>query len=158
MEQLVKRKSIFPDLLLPCTILAAALVCIWISLFTSPLLMILGGAIGGVGTFLLKRTNVEYEYQCLNGEIEIDKIFYKTKRKPMVTVKIEEIIVLAPIGHKELESYGNLNHYNYSSQRKEAVLYKAIVSHGPKKFALILELKKEMVEALQLKAPRKVFL
>ncbi len=50
-------------------------------------LIIAAGA--GYGTFFIgQNTYVEYEYAFTNGELDVDKIIAKKKRKPMLSVEV----------------------------------------------------------------------
>lgn len=158
MEQLVKRKRMFSDMIVPILLFTIAGLLITVSIVMSPNIMIIGWVIAGIGTYFWQRTNVEYEYLCLNGEVDIDKIFYKSKRKRLLTIKIEEVIVLAPVDHQEVKQHSQLKTLDYSSRIPSDQIYKAVISKGNEKFCILFEPKKEMVQALYNKAPRKVVL
>ena len=88
-EQLVKKfHSSKDDLKKGLIIGGAAVICLISLLLTFmgfPLALILPvGAVWGTW-YLLKLSNVEYEYSCTNGELDIDKIMGQDKRKSMLS-------------------------------------------------------------------------
>ncbi len=46
--------------------------------------------------FAIKLLNLEYEYAFTNGELDIDKIMGKRKRKRMVSTEVKNIKLMAP--------------------------------------------------------------
>lgn len=68
-----------------------------VALFVSAVLFILFRylsfvliAMIGWGTYyLIKNFDIEYEYICTNGELDIDKIIAKSRRKRLITVDIK---------------------------------------------------------------------
>lgn len=89
-EQLVARKSDNSVFIKKSCVLIA-------SLFLSAILFILFRylsfiliAMIGFGTYyLIKNFDVEYEYICTNGDLDIDKIIAKSRRKRLTTVDIK---------------------------------------------------------------------
>ena len=69
---------------------------LFIFLFTAPLISpLLGLVVGGIVIFLgllfLSNSVFEFEYTFTNGELDIDKIIAKRKRKRLITVDIKGI-------------------------------------------------------------------
>lgn len=74
-------------------IAAAGILCLgfaYLSLTVMPLLLLVVCAIAYGGYFLVTGMNVEYEYSVTNGELDVDKIIAKRKRKHMLTVRISD--------------------------------------------------------------------
>lgn len=93
-EYIVKRKNTGKDLALQILTVIAALM-LFLLLMTAafafptamPILFALAcGSLYG-GYYLFTSQNVEYEYIFVNGEMDIDKIIARRKRKRLVTVK-----------------------------------------------------------------------
>ncbi|MBR6790742.1 MAG: hypothetical protein IKM31_07750 [Oscillospiraceae bacterium] len=93
-EYIVKRKNTGKDLILQILILIASVTLALVLLAAGflilpslmPILTLLAmGAIYG-GYLLFTQYNVEYEYIFVNGEMDIDKIIARRKRKRLVTV------------------------------------------------------------------------
>lgn len=69
---------------------------LFIFLFTAPFISLLLGLVAGggaifLGLFLLSNSVFEFEYTFTNGELDIDKIVAKRKRKRLITVEIKNI-------------------------------------------------------------------
>lgn len=90
-EQLVRRPSdgktaaLRMLIMLGTVILAAA--CILFMLMGFVIVFLLIFAVIYAGFYLFSGLNVEYEYIITNGEIDIDKIIAKRKRKRLITAK-----------------------------------------------------------------------
>lgn len=70
-------------------IAATGILCLglaYLSVMVMPLILLV--VCGGY--FLVTGMNVEYEYSVTNGELDVDKIIAKRKRKHMLTVRIAE--------------------------------------------------------------------
>jgi hypothetical protein len=59
--------------------------------------------------FLLTSFKIEYEYALTNAELDIDKIIAKRKRKRLITVKIKEVEIMAPVIGNEKNEFFNQN-------------------------------------------------
>lgn len=113
----------------------------------------------GVGAyFAYMNADIEYEYLYLDKEISIDKVMAKSKRKRIATYDVDRMEILAPVKSYHLDSYKNrtMKTVDYSSGMEEEQNKKyAMVYEGNTK--LLLEPSAEMVKAIQMVAPRKVF-
>ena len=93
-EYIVKRKNTGKDLALQILIAVGAvalfvLLLAAMTVFTSIMPILFALACGSLygGYYLFTSQNVEYEYIFVNGEMDIDKIIARRKRKRLVTVK-----------------------------------------------------------------------
>lgn len=113
----------------------------------------------GIGAyFAYMNADIEYEYLYLDKEISIDKVMAKSKRKRIATYDINRMEILAPVKSYHLDSYKNrtMKTVDYSSGVEEEQNKKyAMVYEGNTK--LLLEPSAEMLKAIQMVAPRKVF-
>lgn len=96
-EELVVRKNGVKNLLIGVGIVLVAIVLIVACfLFLAPLFPALL-VILVVGAYLgIKFQGVEYEYSFTNGELDVDKIMAKRKRKTLVSIDQKQIRVMAP--------------------------------------------------------------
>ena len=53
---------------------------------------------------MFRNLNVEYEYVFVNGDLDIDKIMNKARRKRMFSVDADQMELLAPVGSVELNA------------------------------------------------------
>lgn len=97
-EQLVKRKSSPLQFLLKTAIVVFALILFFALIILAPYLQSLSGMmiIGAAGIlygtyYLLSSMNVEYEYISTNGDLDIDKIIAKRKRKRILSVNCKDM-------------------------------------------------------------------
>ena len=74
-------------------IAATGILCLglaYLSVMVMPLILLVVCAVAYGGYFLVTGMNVEYEYSVTNGELDVDKIIAKRKRKHMLTVRIAD--------------------------------------------------------------------
>lgn len=63
-----------------------------------PLALILPVCAIWAAYYMLKQLNVEYEYSCTNGSLDIDKIMGQTKRRSMLSVEVRTFTVYGKAG------------------------------------------------------------
>lgn len=76
-------------LILAAFLLSYIFLCLSSYLLSFTLLLIVGAFVGAI--YLIKISSKEYEYIYTDGEIDIDMISGKTRRKRMITIKPETI-------------------------------------------------------------------
>lgn len=112
----------------------------------------------GVGAyFSYMNADVEYEYLYLDKEISIDKVMAKSKRKRVAVYDVERMEILAPVKSYHLDAYKNreLKTVDYSSGLDEDNKKYMMIYEGNVK--VFLEPSAEMLKAVRMVAPRKVF-
>lgn len=94
LEQIVAKRNTSVDMLKKAGVILAGILVAFVCMFVLPLvhqifatfgLILAAAAVYGV-YFLLSSMSVEYEYILTNGEIDIDKIIARRKRKRLITV------------------------------------------------------------------------
>ena len=126
LEQLVKKKSTGVDILKKCLILLAGLfLCLLglnfvVSQFFGPIALLV--AVGAIyfSWFFITSLNLEFEYIYTNGEIDVDKIMAKRKRKRMTTVKISAF-----------EEFGTYDQEKFRSRSFDATVNAAVSPSEP---------------------------
>ncbi len=91
-EQIVKKESTGKTMALKIAIITGVVaICVVAICFAViiPLTLLLAAGAVYLGYFLVTGLNIEYEYIVTNGEIDIDKIIAKRKRKRLITVKAD---------------------------------------------------------------------
>ncbi len=121
-------------------------------LFVPGLIMI------GVDYFCLPMLSVEYEYLFCAGELQIDRIYSKEKRKTAKNYKLEQMEVLAEEGSPKLDQYNNSNlkTVDFTSGRPGEKRFVLIIHGGEAREKVYLELGDEMQKALKMNYPSKV--
>ena len=102
-ENIVKRKKSGKDIALSALIAVGAIIVFlalcYIGLITGLmqiLFLLAAGAIWGA-YILIGRFSIEYEYIVTNGEMDIDKIMQRRKRKRIITVPAKNIRSIEPL-------------------------------------------------------------
>ena len=104
----------------------------------------------------IRRLDVEYEYLYVNGDLDIDKIMHKAKRKRVFSTNISNMELLAPEGAEELNQYRNAHVADYSSGMAGAKKYVLVVAENGQITKLVFEPNETIIEGMFLMAPRKV--
>ncbi|MGO5051199.1 DUF6106 family protein [Lachnospiraceae bacterium LCP25S3_G4] len=156
-EQLVKKKSPVSDIfvkagLIIVTILSFFIIFKFPFAIIAPIVMIL------LDVVMFKRLNVEYEYLYVNGDLDIDKIMAKSKRKRILGINIADLELIAPSGSAEVRLYQNIKPCNYSSRESNHKTYEMIVLKNGEKKRIIFEPNQTILEGIRMLAPRKVVL
>lgn len=111
--------------------------------------------------FALPSTNLEYEYLFVNGEIDVDKVIAKSKRKKMKTINITEADIVAPLDSHRIDYYNNnqrLKVVDYSSGNPQHKRFAVIMKDGTELCKFIIEPDENMAKSIKNSAPSKVFL
>ena len=91
-EQLVKKITTSKDDMKKGVLILGAVLLVLFSLyltfFVAPIAVVLPVGIVYLAIYLLKLQNVEYEYSCTNGTLDIDKIMGQSKRVEMLTIEV----------------------------------------------------------------------
>ena len=100
-EQLVKKNETGADrtrrvlMVVVGVLFALALAALSVLQLSRPFVSLLGFALAiaaGFGTFIIvQNTFVEYEYTFTNGDLDVDKIIAKKKRKEMISANIRQL-------------------------------------------------------------------
>ena len=135
-----------------CAILAA----FSLLMVPSSLVFLLAVAIFGVAAYYSYLQEwIEYEYSYVSGELTVDKIMARSRRKSMADYPVEKIEVAAPEGSYHLDGYQgrDCEVKDYSSMKTNTFI---IYYEGQKK--LILDADRGLMEALRSTAPSRIFL
>lgn len=60
-----------------------------------------------VDYFLVPKLDLEFEYQYANGEIDVDAIYSKQRRKRLDSLSLADMECIAPLGSHYLDGYQN---------------------------------------------------
>lgn len=154
-EQLIKKQTDMKDMLIKAVLVAAAIVSV-LTIFIMPMGLIIPIIVIALVWFLISRLNVEYEYLYVNGDLDIDKIMNKSKRKRVFSANVDVMELLAPVDSPRLDQFQNAKVMNLSSGSADARLYALIVSHNGQLTKLVFEPNDTIIEGVFMLAPRKV--
>ena len=162
-EQLVKREKNGKDTMKKIGIIIGALVLI-IILSMIPFIIRLGlllpliVVIGWLAIFFIRRLNQEFEYVFTNGELDIDRIYNKSKRKRALSIDVRSIHVLINAKHPDYQQETNniKETFDFSSGIETDNLYAAVLDHDGKRTKLLMEPNDTLLDAIKMYIPRKV--
>lgn len=162
-EQLIKRKNDSMVLLKQIGIAVLAVLILGVGgfalllfpTFSAIILLIMAGAVYG-GWLLLTSMNVEFEYIYTNGEMDVDKIMAKRKRKRVTTVRVSSFDEFEPF---TLEQYRQ-RRYDITinaaiSMQDPDAWYASYRNRDGKKCCLVFSPNENLLKEMQLQYRRK---
>ena len=147
-EQLIKKQADSKDTLKKVGLIALTVVSVLL-VFVIPVGIILPVVMIVIDVLMFRNLNVEYEYVFVNGDLDIDKIMNKARRKRMFSVDADQMELLAPVGAVELMQYKKIKTY-------DSKIYALIASNKGEVCKVLFEPNETIVEGFFVKAPRKV--
>lgn len=158
-EILVKRTTPAADRIKQGGLIGLTVACLAGSLLFMPLLPA-GIVLAVVTFFLFPRFDLEYEYLYVNGDIDVDKIMSKQKRKHCASYSLENLEMMAPTGSHALDSCKNsagIQVRDFTSLQPGTPSYTLVFNREGRKELVKLELDETVVQDMRRMAPRKVF-
>lgn len=159
-ELLVARKTTAKDRIAKVGLIMLTTLSFAAGIVFFPVFLLVGVFFLVVDYFFLPTFDVEYEYLYVNGSIDVDRIYAKSRRKRAVSVDLNNMEIMAPSNSHRLDSYrqGNIKVEDFSSQTEGNRGYIFILSDNGKRRAVKLELDENMLEDIKQRFPRKVFM
>ena len=154
-EQLIKKQADSKDALKKTGLIAATVLAFFIA-FMMPVGILLPVVMIVIDVLVFRNLNVEYEYIFVNGDLDIDRIMNKSRRKRMFSTDADQMELLAPVGAVELMQYKKIKTYDYTSGKGDAEVYALIAPNKGEKCKVLFEPNETIVEGFFVKAPRKV--
>lgn len=167
-EQLVVRKSDTTDkikisLLTLSLVLVIMLIFLLMGIFMEYAFIgiMLGFGVAYGYWYLITSFKVEFEYTLTNGELDVDKITAKRRRKRLITIKIKEIDIMAHVAGNDKNELINQNFktvIDASSSPLSPNAFFISVHHNKLGLTkLIFEPEQRIIGICRSVAPRKVF-
>lgn len=154
-EQLVKKKTTGSSIMIKVLMILLTIVSFAAILFI-PFGIILPVIMITVDVFVFRGQNLEFEYLYVNGDLDIDKIMGKAKRKRVFSAAISDFEILAPSGSEEVKRIQVTKTLNFSSFDSEKKTYDLIVQQNGQKIKVIFEPNDIILNGYKMLAPRKV--
>ena len=163
LEELVKRKWTTKDRAVRILLIALTVILILGAFFVQYILVFPAIAICIADIFIFPRFNIEWEYQYVNGELDVDRIINKAKRKRRESIDLDRVEIIAPAVSHRLDYYNNnrnLKEVNYTSNdpEREKQVYAMIVADENSLKKVLFESTEKMLRDMRTRAPRKVYL
>lgn len=158
-EQLVARKSNAKDLVKKVGVVLGAIILLIVgATFVPSIAIFLALGLGWVAFVLIRRFNLEFEYIFTNGELDIDKIYNKLKRKHALTVDVRSFVVMVQMNNPSLKSeIGNITKVlDYSAGEVTDSTYAAVYEDDGQRIQLIFDPNEEIFKAIKMYIPRKI--
>lgn len=154
-EQLIKKKKTKKQLVLQGVVLVLTLFSICGALHF-PVLFIITGIFIACNIFLYWELDIEYEYLFVNGELDIDKIIHKARRRRICSVELTDVELLTPYGAGELRQYQRAKKSDYSSGTENGQTYVLIAAVKGEQRKIIFEPNEVIINGYKRLDPRKV--
>lgn len=139
-------------------LLAAAglLLCIWINPFLWALPTILLIVWWWRMCF---HSDIEYEYSYFDGNIDMDKIIDKRKRKQVISLHMDDVLQIAPEGDPSLHRIhqdGKVRYVDVSSRKLNRKFYEIILQESGATTCIRFEPDEKFLDSICVKYSRKV--
>ena len=157
-EILVKRQTPVGMRVLKGALIGLTVLSLVAGLLMWPLLIV-GAILIAVDYFVVPKFDVEYEYLYVNGELDIDAIYSRQKRKKMGTYDMAELEILARSDSHAIDSYKNkqgVKINDYTSLDPQVKSYLLVFNKEKGQEMIRVELEDSIISDIRRIAPRKV--
>ena len=159
-ELLVKKEQTVKDQAIKILLIFLLVFTAIAGLILTPLAWVLTIGLGIAAYFVLPLLDLEYEYVFVNGELDIDRIASKAKRKRMKSFDLAKMEIMAPVNSHRMDYQNhntNLKVLNYSSGEKDHKVYAMIIPDEKDVYKVLIEPDRELLDNIKKSCPRKVF-
>ncbi len=158
-EARAKKKVTVKDNLLKVGLIGGTVVFIALGLLTGQLIFTgVGMALLVLSYYFVPRIAVEYEYVYCDGQVDFDKINGGVKRKTLLKVDFDQVVVVAPKNSHALDGYKHSGVVvnDFSSMKPDAKVYAMVVKNGEKANVIYFEPNEKMLSIMKQKSARKI--
>ena len=160
-EEIVKKEKTGKDTLIKVLLIAGTALSVLSLMILGWVSLILIAVFGVADYFIIPSLDLEFEYLYVNGEIDIDKIMSKQKRKRVFSGDVSSLELLAPSQSHELDHYrsrSDIKKNDFSSGKKDARTYTMILKKEKGMELVVFEPSDVMLNDMKRVAPREVHL
>lgn len=156
-EWLVKKKTPAYMTLLRILSIMLAACFVLVGMILLPALLI-GIALSIAAYFIYLNSDLEYEYLYVDRELTVDKVMAKRRRKRVAVFELEKMEIVAPVKSWHLDHFKNRTDktVDYSSGEEKQPDRRFVFFYDGKQ-KVLFEPNEEIIKAMQMAAPRKVF-
>ncbi|MBP3543322.1 MAG: hypothetical protein J6J86_03740 [Lachnospiraceae bacterium] len=158
-EWIVKKKSPSWAFAAKAALIILSVILIVLSLTVVLWFLLIPGALLAYLTYRLSMNwDMEYEYTFVNGELDVDKIMAKTRRKRCAVFTMEQTEIIAPEGAHQLDQFKDMpcKTMDFSSGIADHKKYIMYTSWNNEMVKVILEPNERMLNDMWNASPRKV--
>ena len=156
-EQLIQKRTTMKDNAIKAGLIALTALSFFLFMSGNLIFTILFIVLVFVDYYVLRRMGVEYEYTYFDGGLDIAKVMNKQFRKELFSTDLkEEMEILAPSDHADLQYCQVEKTLDYSSQMPENKTYTMVTKWKGQKVKLVFEPNEKMLNSIRDIAPRKV--
>jgi len=151
-EQIVKRKQTGMDSLKRVGLVIAVIIIFFVAMMLVPQIAPILTLIAGFGAFFLNGfLKVEYEYIFTNGELDIDAIYNRSRRKRVFSSHVNKFDIMAHIEDMTHAGsfHGAQETKNFSSGVISENTYAFLVNYNSKRIKVIIEPNEKMMDAIK---------
>ncbi|MCL2363132.1 MAG: DUF6106 family protein [Defluviitaleaceae bacterium] len=149
-EQIIKRKPSVRDIALRALIVVVTVIIVIVALIMlASIGVLIAFAIGFGAYYLMSFFNVEYEYIFTNGDLDIDVIYSKSRRKRLFSGNVKSFDIMCHLEDKMRigEFSGAQAMLDYSSGTPSENTYAFLALHNGKRTKIIIEPNEKMLKA-----------
>lgn len=158
-EQLVKRQNSALQTGVRVGSVVSAVVITYIMMLLIGIISLVAAFALGYGVYyVFIMTSVEYEYVLVNGELTVDTVYGKSRRKRAGVFDIKKSEVIAPVKSEYAAVYNNsqIKSFDFTSGADESRAYLMVAPYGAGNAKVFFEPNEDMINAMRLQAPSKV--
>ena len=148
-EESTKKKKLIMRICMALMLLVAFFSAIPLFYFLTLILVL-------VYYFGIVRSNVEFEYFYMDGELEIAKVINKSRRKNVISLKDEMIQLVVPADSKEATSFAELKEIDCSAKDPQDRPFAIICNHQSTAKKVLVQMNAELLKEFQLRLKNKV--
>ncbi len=158
-EHLVKRRSPAYSILVKVVLAILFALALFMAL-TSYIGILVLAAVCVASYFIMLNLNIEFEYLYIDGQLSIDKILNRNKRKKLLECDKDSLLMVAPLDSYVLKDYegAGTKVVDCSSRRPEVKKYAFIYQAGQQRTKVIFEPNDKMLQCIRNTTPRKIVL
>ena len=159
-EQLVKRQNSMLQMGLRVGAVVSAVVITYIMMLLIGIISLVAAFAMGYGVYyVFIMTAIEYEYVFVNGELTVDTVYGKSKRKKAGIFDVKKSEVIAPLNsdysamyHKNMQ----MKAFDFTSGTDESKVYLMVAPYGAGTAKVYFEPNEDMIGAIRTQAPSKL--
>lgn len=157
-EWLVKKQQTLTDKLIRIVTMFFSIVSVLLVLLTGQVLIMVVAIVICILTYLAyNHTDIEYEYIYVPGELLIDRIMSKSRRKRVEIIDTGRIEVIAPLNSHNLDGHKHKKYkecdYTSGIREQDSHIFVIYYADGKK---ILLEPNRDLMVALKNELPHKV--